>query len=166
MITRNDSPITDVVTRLMVPIIQIFAFYVIFHGHYSPGGGFQGGALLAASIVLQRVVLGQKRSQPGFARNLAMPFAITGILLYVLTGVVDMPFGGNFLEYDMLPLGLPDDWLHNTGILLVEIGIGFAVMGALVSIFDELVLLRRDPDDVATDPQARSAESTEPETEA
>lgn len=154
MITRNESPITEVVTRMMVPIIQIFAFYVIFHGHYSPGGGFQGGALLAASIVLQRVVLGQERSQPGFPRHLAMPFAVTGILLYIGTGVVDMPFGGNFLEYDTLPLAMSADWLHNTGILLVEIGIGFAVMGALVSIFDELVLLKRDPDDLATDPEA------------
>ena len=166
MISRNDSPITDVVTRLMVPIIQIFAFYVIFHGHYSPGGGFQGGALLAASIVLQRVVLGQERSQPGFTYHLALPFAITGILIYVLTGVGDMPFGGNFLEYDTLPLGLSDDWLHNTGILLVEIGIGFAVMGALVSIFDELVLLRRDPDDVVTDPDAPPTDTAERGTEA
>ena len=139
MITRNENVIMDVVTRVMVPVIQIFAFYVIFHGHYSPGGGFQGGALLAASVLLQRVVLGQERSQPGFARSLAMPFAITGILIYVLTGLGDMPFGGNFLEYDQLPFGLAPDWLHNTGILLVEIGIAFAVMGALISIFDELV---------------------------
>ena len=67
-----------------------------------------------------------------------------------------MPFGGNFLEYDSIPLAMSADWLHNTGILLVEIGIAFAVMGALVSIFDELVLLRRDPDDVATDPETRT----------
>ena len=80
MRTRNESPITEVVTRMMVPIIQIFALYVIFHGHYSPGGGFQGGALLAASVVLQRVVLGQERSQSGFARNLAMPFAVIGMV--------------------------------------------------------------------------------------
>ncbi len=142
MITRHSSIIMDVVVRVMVPVIQIFAFYVIFHGHYSPGGGFQGGALLAASVLLQRVVLGQERSQPSFARSLAMPFAITGILLYLVTGLGDMPYGGNFLEYDMLPFGMAPDWLHNTGILLVEIGIAFAVMGALVSIFDELVLSR------------------------
>ena len=44
MIRREDSVIVHVVTRVMVPLIQIFALYVIFHGHYSPGGGFQGGA--------------------------------------------------------------------------------------------------------------------------
>ncbi len=140
MISRHPSVIMDVVVRIMVPVIQIFAFYVVFHGHYSPGGGFQGGALLAASVLLQRVVLGQQRSQPGFRRWLAIPFAVAGILIFLITGLGGMPLGGNFLEYDMLPFGLEPDWLHNTGILLVEIGIAFAVMGALVSIFDELAL--------------------------
>jgi len=158
VITRHPSIIMDVVVRIMVPVIQIFALYVIFHGHYSPGGGFQGGALLAASVLLQRVVLGQERSQPSFRRGLAMPFAITGILLYLITGLGDMPFGGNFLEYDMLPFGMAPDWLHNTGILLVEIGIAFAVMGALVSIFDELVISHRPQS------QTDAAAGTEEET--
>jgi multicomponent Na+:H+ antiporter subunit B len=158
VITRHPSIIMDVVVRVMVPVIQIFAFYVIFHGHYSPGGGFQGGALLAASVLLQRVVLGQERSQPSFGRGLAMPFAITGILLYLVTGLGDMPYGGNFLEYDMLPFGMAPDWLHNTGILLVEIGIAFAVMGALVSIFDELVISHRPKS--STDTAAGTEEET------
>ena len=38
--------------RLIVPVIQIFAFYVLAHGHVSPGGGFQGGVLMGASFIL------------------------------------------------------------------------------------------------------------------
>ena len=38
--------------RLMVPVIQIFAFYVLAHGHVSPGGGFQGGVVMGASFIL------------------------------------------------------------------------------------------------------------------
>ena len=49
------SPIVLLGARLLSPYIFIFGMYVIFHGHYSPGGGFQGGALLAASILLMRV---------------------------------------------------------------------------------------------------------------
>ena len=153
MINRNESVIMDVVTRIMVPIIQIFAFYVIFHGHYSPGGGFQGGALLAASVLLQRVVLGYERSQASFPNRLALPFAIIGIFLFAGTGLGGMPYGGNFLEYDQLPFGMQPDWLRNTGILLVEIGIAFAVMGALVSIFDDLARGGRgEPEAAETDP--------------
>jgi multicomponent Na+:H+ antiporter subunit B len=139
MIARDESIIVDVVTRVMVPIIQIFAFYVIFHGHYSPGGGFQGGALLAGSVLLQRVVFGRDRSQGGFPARLGIPFGVVGILLYFGTGVLAQANGGNFLQYDALPFALEADMLRNTGILLVEIGVGFAVMGVLVSIFDDLV---------------------------
>jgi multicomponent Na+:H+ antiporter subunit B len=139
MIRRDESIIVDVVTRVMVPIIQIFAFYVIFHGHYSPGGGFQGGALLAGSVLLQRVVFGRDRSQGGFSSRLGIPFGIVGVFLFLGTGLWAQLNGGNFLQYDALPFALDPVMLRNTGILLVEIGVGFAVMGILISIFDDLV---------------------------
>jgi len=46
-----DIIVTNTV-RLLVPVIQIFAFYVLAHGHVSPGGGFQGGVLMGASFIL------------------------------------------------------------------------------------------------------------------
>jgi multicomponent Na+:H+ antiporter subunit B len=138
MIRPQNSVIVDLVVRIMAPMIQIFAFYVIFHGHYSPGGGFQGGALLAASILLQRVVLGRRRSARSFSPRLAIPFGAVGIAIYALVGLWPLATGGNFLQYDYLPLGLSPVFLRNTGILLVEIGIAFAVLGTLVSIYDDL----------------------------
>ena len=44
MIQRSSSPIVIVANRIVSRLIQLFALYVIFHGHYSPGGGFQGGS--------------------------------------------------------------------------------------------------------------------------
>ena len=149
MIQQEGNLIVDVVTRFIVPVIQIFAFYVIFHGHYSPGGGFQGGALLAGSVLLQRVVLGRELSQRGFARWLGIPFGIIGLTIYAGTGLLELCKGGRFLQYDALPVPLLDAvWLRNTGILLVEIGVAFAVMGVLVSIFDDLVGSHAEEDDV------------------
>ncbi len=143
MIRPQNSVIVDLVVRIMAPMIQIFAFYVIFHGHYSPGGGFQGGALLAASILLQRVVLGRRRSARSFSPRLAVLFGALGIGIFASVGLWPLLFGGNVLQYDHLPLGLSVDMLRNTGILLVEIGIAFAVMGTLVSIYDDLSNFRR-----------------------
>ena len=136
---RYDSTIVDVVSRAMVPVIQIFALYVIFHGHYSPGGGFQGGALLAGSVLLQRVVFGSERSNPGFPKKLGTWFGIIGLLIYGGTGMFAPFFGGAFLQYDLLPFGLDPVNSRNTGILLVEIGVAFAVMGTLIAIGDDLL---------------------------
>jgi len=132
--------ITDVVTRAMIPMIQLFALYVVFHGHYSPGGGFQGGALLAASILLGRMVLGYERSQYLLPSWLGTPIGLAGIAVFAGVGFVALPLGGNLLDYGFLPLGLPRDMLRNWGILLVEIGVALAVTGTLVSIFDDLTV--------------------------
>lgn len=130
--------IADVVTRAMVPVVQIFAMYVIFHGHYSPGGGFQGGALLAGSILLARMVLGHDGSQTLFPARLGTPLGLAGLAVYTGTGLVGLLMGANFLDYAALPLGLDPAMLRNWGILFIEIGVALAVMGTLVSIFDDL----------------------------
>ncbi len=45
-------PILRVVTKLLIPYILLFGFYVQFHGDYGPGGGFQAGVILAAAVIL------------------------------------------------------------------------------------------------------------------
>ena len=44
--------IVGITCRIAVPLVQIFALYVVAHGHHSPGGGFQGGVMLGASFIL------------------------------------------------------------------------------------------------------------------
>ncbi len=151
LVARDPGMIIGVSTRIVVPIVQIFAFYVVFHGHYSPGGGFQGGALLAASILMQRVVFGRERSQRGFPSWLALPFGMIGVALFLATGLVSMLSGGEFLAYDAVPLQVDRPaLLRNAGILLVEVGVAFAVMGILVSIFDDLTGQKRLADPALT----------------
>ena len=48
MRTPFGSPLLDVACRLLMPLIMLFALYVLVHGHDSPGGGFQAGAMMAA----------------------------------------------------------------------------------------------------------------------
>jgi len=63
MIQKSDDIIIKTLARILVPFIQIYALYVIMHGHYSPGGGFQGGVILAASIILLMITHGLKDTQ-------------------------------------------------------------------------------------------------------
>ena len=66
---RHESVIVRTAVRLLAPLVQIFGLYVLFHGHYSPGGGFQGGVIMAASYILIGLGLGResllKRSKMG-----------------------------------------------------------------------------------------------------
>ncbi|MGF1670373.1 MAG: MnhB domain-containing protein [Balneolaceae bacterium] len=135
-----ESPIILLGSRLLSPYILLFGIYVIFHGHYSPGGGFQGGALLAAAVLLIRLAGGEKIAQLQIREFATTPLAVLGVLIYFGAGVAAMIGGGHFLDYEQLPItGMDPAWLRYTGILIIEIGIGLAVMAILIMIYDNMV---------------------------
>ncbi len=128
--------ILRVVAKTLIPIIALYGFYVHFHGEYSPGGGFQAGVILAVSIILYSLIFGitaaMRAVTPGFARVVAG----IGFLLYAGVGVWALMMGGNYLDYDALVEEAPGGHLgQHLGIILIELGVLFAVAGSMVAIF-------------------------------
>lgn len=139
MTGRYESLVVDVVARLNVPFMQLFALYVIVHGHYSPGGGFQGGVILAVSVILHRLVLGPEESGRRFSPRAGLALAVGGVLAFLVIGLIPLLAGASFLDYAALPFrGLEPAARRYIGILLVEIAIGLGVWGALVMVYDTL----------------------------
>ncbi|HHT69769.1 MAG TPA: hypothetical protein GXZ85_11005, partial [Firmicutes bacterium] len=54
--------IVQVVTRMMIPYLQLYGLYIILYGHNSPGGGFAGGTIIASSLILYVLAFGLKMS--------------------------------------------------------------------------------------------------------
>jgi len=138
MIQPHDSVIVHTLARVFTPIIQLFALYVLFHGHYSPGGGFQAGTLFAASIILSIFAFGIQGSQTVLERR-AIILGGIGILLYAGIGLLPLILGGEFLNYGKLPIpGMEASARRYWGILGIEIGVTIAVAATAVSIFYSL----------------------------
>jgi multicomponent Na+:H+ antiporter subunit B len=78
-----------------------------------------------------------------FKKSWGMPLGSVGVLIYFGTGLLALLMGGEFLDYKFLPLAGHADAVRGWGILFVEIGVGVAVMGILVAIYDNL--LEGDP---------------------
>lgn len=139
MIERHDSVIVTTVVRLLVPVAQLFALYVLAHGHYSPGGGFQAGVILGATYIVLALALGRetlRRRLPNDQVFLAV--GAFGVLLYLLTGVVGLVGGAAFLDYAALSLGATPARARYFGILLIETGVTIAVAATLVVVFVRL----------------------------
>ncbi len=133
--------IIKTVCRILIPFIQIYGLYVIAHGDFSPGGGFQGGVILGSSLILLAISYNLKTLLRRIKEKVLGIYAAIGVLIYVGIAVVCMPMGGNFLDYSKLAPFVPHDPHHvrALGMLGVEIGVGIAVTAVMVIIYVNIV---------------------------
>ena len=128
------------VSRFLIPFIQLFALYVIAHGHHSPGGGFQGGVILGASMILMAITMNLRTSLERIREKTVALLAALGILVYSGTGALCLLLGGNYLDYSALAglLRVSPVEARSLGILVVEIGVGITVMATMIAIYQNL----------------------------
>ena len=127
------TSILRVTSKLLIPMIMLFALYVQFHGDFGPGGGFQAGVIFASAFILYALLFGVNSARKVLPAWVTRVGLASGVLLYASVGIVGMLKGGNYLNYSVLA----DDPLHgqHLGILLIELGVGITVCFAMVSIF-------------------------------
>lgn len=145
MIERHESVIVVAFVRLLVPLAQLFALYVLAHGHGSPGGGFQAGVILAASYITLALALGREVLDRRVNERVTVALAAAGVLLYLVTGVLAMVGGGTFLDYARLPLPVSPVRARYLGILFIETGVAVAVAATLVILFCRLADREKRP---------------------
>jgi multicomponent Na+:H+ antiporter subunit B len=134
-----DLIVTNTV-RLIVPVIQIFALYVLAHGHVSPGGGFQGGVAMGASFILIALAWDLKSALRRFPLERCFAVAALGIVIYGGIGLLSMLLGGEFLDYAHLSEVLPvsPEMARYHAMLGVEIGVGFTVTSVMFALYASL----------------------------
>ncbi|MFC2173881.1 hydrogen gas-evolving membrane-bound hydrogenase subunit E, partial [Acidobacteriota bacterium] len=132
-----DDPIIKTTIRFVIPFIQLFALYVVGHGHHSPGGGFQGGVILGATFILFAISHDLRDAVQRFGEKLAGLLGGIGLIIYAGTGAIGLFRGSEFLDYSAMgPLLMVDPVkARSLGILFVEIGVAIAVMSVLVWIY-------------------------------
>ncbi|MBU4264244.1 MAG: Na(+)/H(+) antiporter subunit B [Proteobacteria bacterium] len=126
--------------RLMIPFIQLFGLYVIAHGHSSPGGGFQGGVILGASIILLAISHDLRTALEKMREKVVAILCPIGVSIYAGTGTLCLLLGVNFLDYSALASVLHVDPIaaRSHGIFMVEIGVGIAVMTTMIWIYNNI----------------------------
>lgn len=148
--TGDHHVVLRVISKLLIPLIVLFAFYVQFHGDLGAGGGFQAGVIMAVAVILHALIFGLAETTRAFRPSLMRSVSALGVVLYTGVGIVCIVNGGGFLDYDflftprfeaMIPPGLLGDpdhahhWGQHFGILLIELGVLLTVAATMVSIF-------------------------------
>lgn len=136
-----DDLFVRVITKMILPFIQIYGVYVIIHGHLSPGGGFSGGAIFAASIVLYTLAFGLKPGQKRMPHKVSSKVESGGILVFIFLGFIGIASGYSFLTNQGagFPMGELGSVFSAGLIPIVTIAIGLKVMSTIVTLFHTML---------------------------
>jgi len=116
---------------VLIPVLVAFGAYLVFHGQLTPGGGFQGGVVLAAgpvAILLAGRYLSMKRVAP---KHLIESADAVGAAGYALVGLGGLIFTGVFLQ-NFIPFGMSGKLLSSGTMPLNSIAVGLEVAGAFL----------------------------------
>lgn len=133
----SQQTLLRVVAKMAIPFILVFGVYVILHGELGPGGGFQGGVILAAGFILYGLVFGSDELRKRIPPKIIDSCMALGALLYACVGLVSMLRGGTFLDYGILTNGTASG-NEALGMSLVEYGVGLTVCSVMVTIYIQI----------------------------
>ena len=135
---REASDALRVLGLVLVGPLVMLGVYIVAHGHITPGGGFQGGIILAAALILVSLA----GRYPAMRRVRPIPLVeladAGGAAGYALIGLGGLIAGAEFL-YNFLPLGEPGTLLSAGMIPLLNISVGLEVAGAFVLLISEFL---------------------------
>ncbi len=150
------SSIVTITADIMFPFIMIFGAYIILHGHLTPGGGFQGGAVIASGVILLLIAHNIREIESLISLQMLKNAEAIGLLLFGLSALVAVFFGSGFFTNWLVNTGSlfgapieygPNPGYLNTGgvIPIMNIAVGLEVLGGL-SIILILMLRGVQPD--------------------
>lgn len=127
------SLILSAATRLLLPLLILFSFFLLLRGHSAPGGGFVGGLVASAALALYAIAYDVARAREA-VRISTITFIGSGLLLAVLSGILPLFFNLPFMTSLWYPYELPvfgkvgTAFLFDLGVYLVVIGVTLTII--------------------------------------
>jgi multicomponent Na+:H+ antiporter subunit B len=129
---RPASEIVETATQLLLPMVILFGVYVFINGHLSPGGGFQGGAIIASGTMFLLLALPKSH----ISRALISVIESMSGFGYVVIGVLGVILAGGFLDNRIMDIGKLGHLFSAGAIPLIYTLIGFKVGFELSAVLD------------------------------
>jgi multicomponent Na+:H+ antiporter subunit B len=130
-IVPRPSDAIRVTSLALVPITVLFGLYIITHGQITPGGGFQGGVILASAPLLLYLCAEYGQFRKALPPRVIAVSESIGAAAYILIGGIGLTAGGLFLQ-NVLPLGQSGTVTGGGIVALIDAGVGLEVSGGLL----------------------------------
>jgi multicomponent Na+:H+ antiporter subunit B len=98
---KKKTTILDLISRKLAPFMILFGFYLLAYGHTSPGGGFQGGVVMASGVILLVVARGAKAAEAFFPFRSLSAIEMVAFLAFIAAGLSGIVLSIGFLGNPM-----------------------------------------------------------------
>jgi multicomponent Na+:H+ antiporter subunit B len=136
------SVIVRTIARLLFPFMFLFGAYVVAHGHLTPGGGFPGGVIIAASVVMLILAYGTEWIQKRVGLNHAKAMESAGLVAIFVMGLLGLLLGSFFLQ-NVLPAGELGELFSGGDLPLLYLAVGIEVAAGIFLIFYAMLFKSR-----------------------
>ena len=120
--------------RILTPLTLMFGLYIIFNGHLSPGGGFSGGAILGAGLILYQNAFGYEKTERFFTYKTFRWVSVSALLFYSTAKGYHFFTGANGIE-NGIPIGTPGDIFSGGLLLPLNIAVGCVVACTMYALY-------------------------------
>lgn len=134
-ILNYDNFLLKTGVKVLFPLIILFGFYIIIHGHLSPGGGFQGGVIIASGFLLMFLANGNEFNLNHKVITIFESLSGIGFVLFGILGVILVDrFLGNFV-----PLGVLGELFSGGVISIIYIFVGIKVASEITALVEYFI---------------------------
>ena len=130
----GDDVILQSAARVLTPLVFILGIYIILNGHLSPGGGFSGGAVLGAGLILYQNAFGYEKIEKFFTYKTFKGVSVCSLLFYSLAKGYHFFTGANHLD-SHIPNGIPGNILSGGLLLPLNFVVGCVVACTMYALF-------------------------------
>ncbi len=130
-----NSLILTTASKILLPVLLVFSFFILIRGHYEPGGGFVGGLIAASAFALYSISHGLRAVRTIFPHSRL--FIVLGLSVALASGLIslfstDTVFTGLWTKFALPVIGkLSTPFMFDVGVYLVVIGVGTSIIFTL-----------------------------------
>ncbi|WP_440772625.1 MnhB domain-containing protein [Natronorubrum sp. DTA28] len=132
--TYTESQVIMTTVKIIAPFTLTYGMFMSLHGADTPGGSFQGGAIIGVTVLMLAFAFGIEPTRQWLKNSFVVGLVTGGVTIFVATGLATMALGGSFLEYDTFTetFGIAHYW----GMEAIEVGgVALIVAGVVITLF-------------------------------
>ncbi|MDY6012302.1 MnhB domain-containing protein [Clostridium sp.] len=130
MDNKEKDIIVKICASITLPLALLLGIYIVLHGHLSPGGGFQGGVIIASAVLIFYIAYGREKTLNIFSKSKFSKIEEVGALTFIFVASLGIIYGVSFFS-NVLNKGSLGNIFSSGTIFFMNFAVGYKVLAGI-----------------------------------